>query len=410
LSETAGRAPIAEAKRVVLAKINELRGEAIDLLARMIRIPSPNPPGNEKAIANFNADYMRRQGLSVTQIEPFENRVSNVGRLVGRKNGKKTLLFNSHLDTVALGNPAEWEHPMLGGEIHDDMIWGIGAKNMKSGMAAAMFLPRLFKAANIDLDGDLLLSQTADEMLGGFKGLKLVIDNNLLQADYGIYTETGIPPRIEVGHRGRVDIMITTKGRSGHTSEPAANKKINAVVKMCKVIEAVSTMEFSDWLPHSLLEGKPILSVNLIEGGYSEIMVPDKCVIHCDVRTLPPQTPQTVLADVEAVIDRLVEDDPELDATAEIAYEAPYSFIPLDSPIVGEVQKAIVEVTGKKMPVLASPATSDSRWLVLHAKIPTCKFSFTTVGSGPNERLRVDSYLDMVRVYAMVAMNTLYDV
>ena len=81
MSETAGRAPIAEAKRVVLAKINELRGEAIDLLARMIRIPSPNPPGNEKAIANFNADYMRRQGLSVTQIEPFENRVSNVGRI-----------------------------------------------------------------------------------------------------------------------------------------------------------------------------------------------------------------------------------------------------------------------------------------------------------------------------------------
>src|SRR5262249_41408970 len=121
MGETGGRVPLAEAKRVVLAKINELRGEAVDLLAQMIRIPSPNPPGNEKAIANFNADYMRKQGLSVTQIEPFESRISNVGRLVGRKNGKKTLLFNSHLDTVALGNPAEWEHPMLGGEIHDDM-------------------------------------------------------------------------------------------------------------------------------------------------------------------------------------------------------------------------------------------------------------------------------------------------
>ena len=100
--------------------------------------------------------------------------------------------------------------------------------------------------------------------------------------------------------------------------------------------------------------------------------------------------------------------DPELDVSVEVAYEAPYSFIPIDSPIVQEVQKACIEVTGKAMAVLASPATSDSRWLVLYAKIPTCKFSFTTVGSGPNERLRVDGYYDMIRVYTTVALNTLY--
>src|SRR5690348_1391014 len=110
------RASLDDAKASVLSKIDELRDEAISLLAQMIRIPSPNPPGNEKAIADFNAAYMREQGLTVTQIEPFENRVSNVGRLPGLENGKKTLLFNSHLDTVALGNPAEWDHPMLGGE------------------------------------------------------------------------------------------------------------------------------------------------------------------------------------------------------------------------------------------------------------------------------------------------------
>src|SRR4029079_2658454 len=122
-------------------------------------------------------------------IEPFENRISNVGRLVGTKQGSKTLLFNSHLDTVALGNPAEWEDPMLGAEVHDGMVWGIGAKNMKSGMAAAMFIPRLLEAAGVQLRGELRLFDTADEMLGGFKGLKEVIDRKLLRADFGIYTE-----------------------------------------------------------------------------------------------------------------------------------------------------------------------------------------------------------------------------
>ena len=402
------RLTLDEAKRRVLDAFEGMKEEALDLLQNMIRIPSPNPPGDEKAIANFNADYMRRQGLSVVQIEPFPNRISNVGRLNGTAAGARTLLFNSHLDTVALGNPAEWEHPMLGAEVHDGMVWGIGAKNMKSGMAAAMFIPRLLKAAGVELEGDLLLSQTADEMLGGFKGLKEVIDRKLLRADFGIYTETGMPTRIEIGHRGRVDVMITTKGRSGHTSEPAAKKKINAVLKMAKVVEAVSATKFTNWNPHPQLEGEPILSVNLIEGGYSEIMVPDKCVIHCDVRTLPPQTPQSVVDDVQRAIAPLRAADPELDVSVEVAYEAPYSFIPIDSPIVQEVQKACIEVTGKAMAVLASPATSDSRWLVLYAKIPTCKFSFTTVGSGPNERLRVDGYYDMIRVYTTVALNTLY--
>src|SRR6185503_17973367 len=115
-----------------------------------------------------------------------------------------------------------------------------------------------------------------------------------------------------------------------------------------------------------------------------------------------------VVADIERAIAPLRASDPDLDVTLEVAYEAPYSFIPVDSPIVHEVQKACVEVTGKEMPVLASPATSDSRWLVLHAKIPTCKFSFTTVGSGPNERLHVDGYFNMIRVYATVALNMLY--
>ena len=194
------RLTLDEAKRRVLDAFEGMKEEALDLLQNMIRIPSPNPPGDEKAIANFNADYMRRQGLSVVQIEPFPNRISNVGRLKGTAAGARTLLFNSHLDTVALGNPAEWEHPMLGAEVHDGMVWGIGAKNMKRNGCRDVHTA-FAQGSGCRARGDLLLSQTADEMLGGFKGLKEVIDRKLLRADFGIYTETGMPTRIEIGHR-----------------------------------------------------------------------------------------------------------------------------------------------------------------------------------------------------------------
>ncbi|MBI4495957.1 MAG: hypothetical protein HY697_03380 [Deltaproteobacteria bacterium] len=68
----------------------------------------------------------------------------------------------------------------------------------------------------------------------------------------------------------------------------------------------------------------------------------------------------------------------------------------------------MVEVTGSEMPILASPATNDTRWLVLHAGIPTCKFSFTTVGSGPNERIRLEDYLQTIQVYLVSALNLLH--
>jgi acetylornithine deacetylase/succinyl-diaminopimelate desuccinylase-like protein len=148
----------------------------------------------------------------------------------------------------------------------------------------------------------------------------------------------------------------------------------------------------------------------MINGGHSENMQPDRCKIVCDARTLPPQTTATVIADIEAMLAGIKRGDPEFEAEVELVHDAPYSFIPGDSPIVQEVQRAVVEVTGKPVEVLVSPATSDTRWLTLFAKIPTCKFSFTTVGSGPNERIRVTDYMNMIRVYAMVTLNMLYAV
>jgi len=404
----AAKLTLAEAKSRVLEKIDQLRADAIKLLQDLIRIPSPNPPGDEVEMARVTADYLRKLGFEVEQIEPFPKRVSNVARLKGRS-GKPTLLLQSHLDTIALTDPKTWKHPLLAAEIHDDQIWGVGAKNMKSGLASAMFAARAIRECGIELEGDLLIAQAADEMRGGFKGLKELVERNMLKADCAVYTETGIPTRIEVGHRGRVDIHVTVKGRTAHTTEPADNNaRINAIVKMAEVIPAITNMEFTHWEPHPLLAGEPVISVNLIDGGYAENMVPDRCHIMCDCRTLPPQTDHTVLADVERVLQKLRAEDPEMQVSAEIGDVWPYSFIPVDSPIVQQVQRAVVEVTGSESPILASPATSDTRWLVLFAKIPTCKFSFTTVGSGPNERIRITDYLNTIRVYAVLALNMLH--
>ena len=400
----------ASAKQRVLDEISRRQTEAIQLLQDLIRIPSPNPPGNERAIADYCADYLRNGGFEVTQIEPAPDRVSNVGRLRG-ESGSPVLLFNSHLDTFPTGDVANWKYPPYGAEIHDRTIWGIGAKNMKAGLAAAMFACRTIKDSGIELSGDLMISQAADEIALGPLGLKEIVDRKLVEADFAIYTESDPPAKVEISHRGLVWVDITVKGLGKHTKlkgKPTPEGvPVNAIAKMGKVISAIESMDFTGWVPDEYIPGPPVISVNLIRGGQGSNMIADNCTIRCDCRTLPSQTTAGVMSDVERVLEQLRVQDSELRVEAEVANEALPSAISPDEPIVTALLSAIKEVTGRDMPVGGVSSTSDARWLVLNAGIPTAKFEFQDSESGPNEHMSIEDYMNTVRVYAVVALDLL---
>jgi acetylornithine deacetylase/succinyl-diaminopimelate desuccinylase-like protein len=397
-------------KADVLAIIDRQAPQAIALLQDLVRIPSCNPPGDEREVADYCADYLRAAGMTVEQIEPAPRRVSNVARLNGRI-GSPTLLFNSHLDTFPPGSEENWNYPPFAAEIHDDTIWGIGSKNMKAGVAAAMFVVHALRNAGIVLDGDLLISQAADEILLGPNGLKEIVDRGMVNADYAVYTESDPPLKIEISHRGLAYVEVTTRGLAKHTKLKGKvtpdGPVVNAIVKMTDVIRALESMEFTNWEPDEYIPGPPIISTNLIEGGVTRNMSADRCMITLDVRFLPCQTPEGIMADVERVLAGLRERDPLLSVEARLAHVALPSVIPADSPIVVALKQAIKEVTGMDMPVGGVSSTSDARWLVLNAGIPTAKFEFQDSESGPNEHMAIDDYMNTIRTYAVLALNLL---
>jgi succinyl-diaminopimelate desuccinylase len=398
------------AKQHVLDEIARRQDEAINLLQDLIRIPSPNPPGNEREIAAYCASYLQESGFEVTQIEPAPDRISNVGRRPGTA-GSPALLFNSHLDTFPTGDVANWKHPPYGAEIHDGTIWGIGAKNMKAGLAAAMFASRVIRDAGVELAGDLLISQAADEIALGPLGLKEIVERGLVKADYAIYTESDPPAKVEISHRGLVWVDVTVRGLGKHTKlkgKPTPEGiPVNAIAKMADVIPAIESMEFTGWEPDEYIPGPPVISVNLIEGGQGSNMIADNCTIRCDCRTLPSQTTAGVMRDVERVLDGLRAKDPELRVEAKLANEAHASAISPEEPIVQALLRAIKEVTAEDMPVGGVSSTSDARWLVLNAGIPTAKFEFQDSESGPNEHMAIEHYMNTIRVYAVVALDLL---
>lgn len=399
------------AKAKVLAEIDRRSDEAVELLRTLVRIPSVNPPGNEKAAADFCAGFLRDLGLEVRQVEPAPLRVSNVARLKGRTS-RPVLLFNSHLDTFPPGDERNWKHPPYGAEIHDGILWGIGSKNMKAGLAGVMAAVRAIRACGVELSGDLLLSQTADEIVLGDLGLRYLVEQDLLHADYAVYTESDPPNKIEISHRGSMEIEISTRGLAKHTKLKGRvtpdGLVVNAIAKMTKVIDAIESMEFTGWLPDPYIPGPPVISTNMIRGGHQRGMSADFCAITVDCRYLPCQAPDGVMADIERVLDGLRALDPDLKVEASLKRVAHASEISPDEPIVKALRSAIKQVTGLDMPVGGVSSTSDARWLVLKAGIPTAKFEFQDSESGPNEHMAIADYLNTIRTYAVVILDLLY--
>lgn len=402
---TQTHAKTADTKERVWRAIDDRRPEAVELLRDLVRIPSFNPPGDEKEVADFCARFMKGLGMEVEQIEPFPKRVSNVGRLRGT-GGRPVLLFNSHLDTFPPGDASTWRFPPLEARVHDGKVWGPGSKNMKMGIASVLFALRVLKDLGVRLRGDVLVSQTADEILMGYKGLGEVVRRGMLKADYGVYTESDPPIKIEIAHRGLVWVAVKIRGRTAHTS--VKWNGLNPIVKAADVVKALETMEFTRWEPHPYIQGPPIISVNRIEAGVHGSMVPELCTIQCDVRTLPPQTTRTVVEDIRKLLDAFKARDPEFDAEVEVRLEAESSSISADEPIVKALQQAIREAAGVEMGVGGVGSTSDARWLRLKAGIPTAKFTFASTASGEaNEFQDIEDYVKTIKVYAALMLNLL---
>jgi acetylornithine deacetylase/succinyl-diaminopimelate desuccinylase-like protein len=267
------------------------------------------------------------------------------------------------------------------------------------------------------LNGDVLLSETADELGGGFKGLKKVVESNLIDADWAIYTEAH--PRqhqdidcVEIGSRGMVQFEVMVHGRRAHTGQK--DRGINAILKMLKVADAIDSMKFKYWKPFPSIKfgdyETPIINVSMIEGGYEITQVPDKCIIKCDCRTLPYQTTDLVMKDISEILVKLKENDPELDIEVKLIKEARAWFIDQEDPFVKIVQDSIEEVIGKRLPVSGVPSTSDARFLMLDMKIPTCKFAFGDIlgrRKYVDEYQSIDRYIDTIKAYLTIILNLL---
>lgn len=223
-----------------------LESAAVDLLRRLIRLRTVNPPGDERVAQELLRDELSAVGFECELLSAQEGRPNMVARLRGRSDGP-TLCLLGHVDTV-LADPGDWSVDPWSAEIRDDCIWGRGAIDMKSQVAAEIAAAiELAKAGWRPEAGELLIVTTADEETGAAMGAQWLCREHPDKVRADLLVNEGAGPLMRfgdlrrygvcVGEKGVFRFTLTTEGRPGHASVPRIAD--NALVKMAPVLEAL---------------------------------------------------------------------------------------------------------------------------------------------------------------------------
>ncbi len=266
--------------------------DAVELTQTLVRMDTINPPGNEAPAARYLGRLLEEAGLQVSYPRLAENRTGLIAVVPG-STSKLPLVFTGHLDTVPVGD-APWDFPPHGGQISNGRLWGRGASDMKSGVAA-MAVTALHLAAEPQGQGGVVFVFTTGEETGCEGALQMQASGALPRAAGALVVAepTGNLPFL--GHKGALWLECTARGKSAHGSMPDLG--VNAIFKAARA--ATSLEHFFALAPAHPQLGKPTVNVGTFIGGTKINMVPDSARFQVDLRSVPGMAHAPLLEQIE---------------------------------------------------------------------------------------------------------------
>ena len=348
----------------------------LELTRRLMAIDTCNPPGNEAALAACLAELLEPAGFAITRHEHAPGRVSLVARLAGG-GAAAPLCLCGHGDTVPLG-AAAWSRPPLEPRVENGRLYGRGASDMKSGVAALTW-------AGLRLAGmprpraGLTLVYCADEENGCRGSRFLAQDPSRIGPIGALVVAEPSANQPWLGHKGVLWLRARFIGKAAHASMPQAGD--NAIYKAARAVAALETMDLSAWEhPHL---GRPTRNVGTISGGTRINMVPDAAELTLDIRSLPGMDHARLLDLARAAA-------PE--AAWEVLDDTQSLWTDPDHPWVRQAWAVTREVTGRTPTPGGAPYFTDAAHLVPALGHPPCLI----LGPGqPDQAHQTDEWCDL---------------
>jgi succinyl-diaminopimelate desuccinylase len=385
--------------------------DVVSLASHLIEVPSPNLPGDERAMADAVQSVSNSLGMGRGRV---------VGALAERPNvlidldfgpGGRTLALSGHLDTKPVGD-AEWATDPFTPVVQDGYLYGLGSCDMK-GAIAAMLLAATNVAQNPPLAGRLQLVFTADEEFGSQYGSRYLAENRLVDADAIVIGEPGGVfgdwDAVHVVSRGIANVYVDVKGRQGHSSLSEVNGYVSATQQMARLLTSFAS-DFKPEYPVNEWGMGPTVNAGVtVSGGIGFGVVPGLATFASDIRLVPGMEREDFERDLQIFLDRASALATPIESSFRFE-DAPRDWLPptaVDpmSPIVLACMRAVAGVLGIEIPSGVFPGTTDACWLQGILGIPT----LPAFGPGmlerahaADERVSIQSLYDSVPIYERV--------
>ena len=387
--------------------------ELIALTRDLIRIPSvirPGDPGaTEAAVADHVEQWLRREGFDV-EVQAVAPGRPNVLAMLGDRAAGPTLLLEGHTDVVTEGDPAQWSHPPFGADLVDGRIYGRGAADMKSGLAAAMIAAAVLKRSGARLGGRLVVGALVDEegdMLGAKHLVRTPLGRELTAA---IICE---PEQNELclEQRGVVWARVTARGRMAHGAMPEAG--VNPIAALAALVREAPRLErrLRMLCARSRYLRPPTVTPTVIaapvKGVPQSNVIPALAQATLDVRLTPGPEADAVAKEIDEACRRAA----QACAGSTVDWEPVNGFrlatrVDRSEPLVRAMARAVRRATGNPPRYGGVPGSTDGTILRMELGIPivTCGPGNRLIPHQVDEYVEVGQLVDAARIYVASAL------
>ncbi len=270
----------------ILKKAEEYTDEIASFLMDIVAIPSLSGQ-EEKVVKRIEAE-MKRSGFDEVRIDGFGNVIGKIG------NGSTAIAMDAHIDVVDIGERALWDFEPFSPFIKDGRLYGRGTSDQKGGMAAMVYGMKILKELKLLDDFTVYITGTVQEEDCDGLCWQYILKESIIKPEVVVLTEpTGL--KIHRGHRGRMEIKVTTRGISAHGSAPERGD--NAIYKMAPIL--LELQELNKRLKYDEFLGKGTLTVSQIFfKSPSACSVADECSITIDRRLTVGETKESAIQEI----------------------------------------------------------------------------------------------------------------
>lgn len=371
--------------------------DPVDLTADLIRCPSVTP--EEGGALRLLETRLAAAGFDCVRVD--RNGIANLFARWGAKGQDRTFGFNGHTDVVPVGDAAAWSVDPFGAERKDGFLWGRGATDMKSAVAA-------FAAAAMDFvtdtppDGAVVLAITGDEEGDAQDGTCALLDWMEQQGErmsVCLVGEPTCPDRmgemIKIGRRGSMTAYFTVKGVQGHSAYP--HRALNPLPAMARLMDRLASHALDDGTAH--FDASTLAITTIDTGNPANNVIPAEARATVNIRFNDAHSSQSLIAWLRGEADRIAE---ETGVTVEMVTRVSgESFLTPPGPLSDLVANAVAAETGVTPVLSTSGGTSDARFIKDHCPV----VEFGLVGRTMHqvdERVEITQIGQLKAVYARI--------